>query len=160
MAAAIAPVVMTQMVADFDATLGGVIALGGNQIQELNNEGIDMISHLTVIDKDILLGIFPDTDPNLKLTAMKKIRLRAFRQWAVDQKEELASNTDHIDVLLFDDNTCTKFQARLAKKGKSDKESTASKAPTVTLPASDGSPKKWMTKKRNISSLHWAAEGE
>jgi hypothetical protein len=73
------------MVADFDATLAEVIGLDSAQIAGLNTEGIDMISHLTVINEDLLLGIFPGADPNLKLTAMKKMRLRALRQWAIDQ---------------------------------------------------------------------------
>jgi hypothetical protein len=73
MAVAIAPAVVAQMVADFDATLAGVIGLDWAQIAKWNNEGIHMISHLTVIEEDLLLGIFPDANPNLKLTAMKKM---------------------------------------------------------------------------------------
>jgi hypothetical protein len=89
-----------------------------------------MISHLTVIDADLLIRIFHDKNPNLKLTVMKKMWLHVVQQWAVDQKEELASDTDHIDLLPFDDDKCTKFQDGLVKKWKSDKESTMSKAPT------------------------------
>jgi hypothetical protein len=56
----------------------------------------------------------------------------------------------HIDALLFTDDICAKVQARLTKNGKSDKERTTSKLPTVTLPAFDGSPRTWTAEKHTF----------
>jgi hypothetical protein len=145
MAAAIAAALQAQLVADFVATHTGVIRLTPVQIMEMNTKGVSIAANLAIIDEDFLLGVFPDTDPALKLSAMTKMRLWAFRQWAVDQRDELATPTDIRDAFIFDDDLCAKFQSRLAEKGVTDKDSMASKpTASATLTTFDGNPKNWM----------------
>jgi hypothetical protein len=79
-AGAAAQQIRTQLQADFTAVLTNVVQLTPAQVAEMNNEGFLMGDDLT-LDEDTLLGIFPEQPRNARLTAMVKMRLKAFRAW-------------------------------------------------------------------------------
>jgi hypothetical protein len=111
------------------------------QNNHFNNEGFSTINDLTIIDEETLLDVFPEQNRGIRLTAMMKMKLKAMRQWAIDQKNQLPNPNDEIDVIEFDDDVCAKIQSHLASKLETDKDSTTAKTTySGTLGAFTGEP--------------------
>jgi hypothetical protein len=148
-AAAVAQALRAQIQADFSAVLMNIVRLTPAQIVQINNEGFLIGDDLTFIDEETLLDIFPEQPRNMSLTAMFKMRLKAFRTWTISQRQELANPDDDINVTAFDNLACARIQQRLVQKVKMDKEKTSNTMFSGTLTPLSGKMEDWLAAKRN-----------
>jgi hypothetical protein len=82
-AAVAAQAIHAQLQADFMNVLINVVRLTAAQANLMNQEGFLIGDDLTFIDEETLLEVFPEQPLNMCLTAMVKMRLKAFRAWAI-----------------------------------------------------------------------------
>jgi hypothetical protein len=82
-AAAALQALRAQQQQDFTTVLMNVMWLTPAQAARMNQEVFANGNDLTFIDEDTLLEIFPEQPRNNWLAAMVKMRLKAFRVWAI-----------------------------------------------------------------------------
>ncbi len=142
---------MLQQEQAFNRILGNVVELSRIQRAQLINQGFRVVSDLSVVDEDSLIEIFPTTG-DLALTAMAKMRLKAFRIWTINKVQEL-NNTGIIDPNDFTREVCEKIQRKLALKRKEGKSTDTTKSIfSGTLDNFSGREKDWQTANRKLLS--------
>jgi hypothetical protein len=138
------------LLAEFKNALLNVIQLNRGQVNLLSNEGVTIASDLLGVDEESLLAVFPKAANSAnRLTIMVKMRLRAFREWAIYRTQELSGTDEDLDPSDFTEDVCGKFQVEIALRDKPGKESSGkSSISGVTLGTFSGKATDWQNAKR------------
>lgn len=141
------------LLAEFQDALRDIVGLSGNQRTLLTNEGVTLATDLVGVDEESLLAVFPKTaTAGNRLTIMVKMRLRAFREWAIYRTQELSGTDLDLHPSDFTADVCSNYQVDIALRDKPG-EKASGKAPAAgTLGTFTGKATDWHAAKRKLLS--------